>query len=118
MSGDLASPHLNCRILIEGSITSPMKSAWHLVGAIQVSVVVGATFAHLLSRFLTLGPDSRLHQCPTPGGVPSTRTQDIGARHCLSAEEVTSEGIRRNICCPQDMAFPEGASDSKQIAQL
>lgn len=71
-----------------------MKSAWHLVRVLQVSAVVGATFAHVLSRFLTLGPDVRLHQCPTPGGVPSSTTQDqdIGARHRLSAEEVTSEG--------------------------
>lgn len=119
---DLASPHPNCHVLIEGLIKSHMKSGWRLVGAIQVSVVVGATFAHVLSRFRRLGPDLPLclYQCPTVGGVPYARTQDqdIGARHCLNAEEVTSEGTRQNMCCPPDMAFPEGASDSKQIAQL
>lgn len=57
---------------------------------------------------------------PMVGGVPHTRTRDqaVGARHCLSAEEVTSEGTRQNVCRPPDMAFPEGASDSKQIVQL
>lgn len=42
----------------------------------------------------------------------------MGAGHCLSAKEVTSEGTRQNTRHPQDTAPPERALGVKHIAQL
>lgn len=85
-------------------------------------VVVEATFAQVLSRFLELRPNLPLglHLHPMAGGVPPMRTPDwdMGAGHCQSAKEVTSEGTRQNTRHPQDKAPPEGASGAKHIAQL